>query len=348
MSSPTPDRAPIFVVGTGRSGTTLLRMMLNAHPRIYLTHEASFYLSTAGIKRETPLADWVQYFSRTPSFAWLGLDPKQIQNQLPAQARCQQWPLAFQAMMREKAGQYQKPRYGDKTPLHSLYLGRIRKDFDSPRIVHVVRDPRAATASLLRMPWAPSSVFLNAHYCDQQVKAIIAHADHLYELRLEDLLSDPKGTMTGVLQYIGEDWDDAVLDHARHAPVNDMPPFPWFAGARRNPGVPTGAPAWQKQLSPAWIRIIEEICALTMKRYRYPRAELAREASALRRASARLAEGGKIVGSLLRLRRFARMYANQKMPDPQVGMEALLNINPKAWALYPGSSIPQIPRPPQA
>ena len=35
-----PERSPIFVVGTGRSGTTLLRFMLSAHPRIYITHEA--------------------------------------------------------------------------------------------------------------------------------------------------------------------------------------------------------------------------------------------------------------------------------------------------------------------
>ena len=38
-----PDEAPVFVVGTGRSGTTLLRQMLDAHPRIHVTHEAAFY-----------------------------------------------------------------------------------------------------------------------------------------------------------------------------------------------------------------------------------------------------------------------------------------------------------------
>ena len=37
------DESPIFVIGTGRSGTTLLRQMLNAHPRIHITHEAGFY-----------------------------------------------------------------------------------------------------------------------------------------------------------------------------------------------------------------------------------------------------------------------------------------------------------------
>ena len=38
------DERPIFVVGASRSGTTLLRMMLCAHPRIHLTMEASFYV----------------------------------------------------------------------------------------------------------------------------------------------------------------------------------------------------------------------------------------------------------------------------------------------------------------
>jgi hypothetical protein len=344
LNSPAADSAPVFVVGTGRSGTTLLRMMLNAHPRIYLTHEASFYLSTAGFKIDTSLTDWLDYYCRTPSFLWLRLSPARILAQAPEGARCDLWPLAFKALMREKAGLYGKTRFGDKTPLHGLYLGRILEDFDSPRIIHVVRDPRGAVASLMRMPWAPSSVYLNALYCEQQIEAVVAHADHIYEVRLEDLLADPRGTMSGVLQYIGEDWDDNVLDHARHAPTDDMPPFPWFEGAKHKLGVSTGAPAWQEQLSPAWIRIIEEICFLSMDRYKYPRAELLREPSSLRCACARLGEGRKIVSSLSRLRRLARKYANQKTPDPKAGMEALLNINPKAWSLYPGFSIPALPR----
>ena len=40
---PDPDRAPIFLIGCGRSGTSLLRSMLNAHPRIYLLQESAFF-----------------------------------------------------------------------------------------------------------------------------------------------------------------------------------------------------------------------------------------------------------------------------------------------------------------
>ena len=43
-----PDKSPIFVIGMGRSGTTLLRQMLSAHPRIHNTHEAFFYAYAQG------------------------------------------------------------------------------------------------------------------------------------------------------------------------------------------------------------------------------------------------------------------------------------------------------------
>ena len=59
--------SPIFVVGTGRSGTTLLRTMLNAHPRIYLTHEASFYVAEVAARRLDGRA-WLERYFESPSF----------------------------------------------------------------------------------------------------------------------------------------------------------------------------------------------------------------------------------------------------------------------------------------
>src|SRR5579871_2575309 len=80
-----PDHSPIFVIGTGRSGTTLLRQMLNAHPRIHLTHEACFYSYANHARAHASANAWLERYFETFSFAWLRLDPQQVREALPQQ-----------------------------------------------------------------------------------------------------------------------------------------------------------------------------------------------------------------------------------------------------------------------
>ena len=80
--SPNSDDAPIFVVGTGRSGTTLLRLMLNAHPRIHLTHEASFYVGRQFLPRRFSASDWLELYFKSFSFAWLMIHPEEVREDL--------------------------------------------------------------------------------------------------------------------------------------------------------------------------------------------------------------------------------------------------------------------------
>ena len=341
MSCNDPERCPIFVVGTGRSGTTLLRMMLNAHSRIYLTHEASFYLSTARLGRRATAAEWLARYRRTFSFAWLKL----AEQELGDIAELQSAPMhrGFAMIMERKARQYGKVRYGDKTPLHTVHLASIRRDFPEARIIHIVRDPRATVASLIRMPWAPGSVGLNALYYEQQMKAVRRHEDSIHEILMEELLRDPERVMRGVLQYVGEEWDDAVLDHERHSPVDDVPPFPWFMSARRNVCPPKGPPSWRSDLSPAWIRIVESVTGRSMSGFGYETASLPREPGHRERFKARAREVPEAVRCISRLVGFARMGRRRKLPDPREGMMALLQLNPDAWRHYPDFEIPEIP-----
>jgi hypothetical protein len=330
-------------VGTGRSGTTLLRLMINAHPRIYLTQEASFYLATTGLSGRHNNREILHRYFRSAAFAWLKLERTAVLDMLPGDTDKLRLPDAFTAVMRSKARQYGKERYGDKTPLHFAYLGRIFKEFEDPRIIHMVRDPRGTVASLMRMPWAPGSHWLNSLYCDQQLKAVAPFRKNIHEVRLEDLLEKPADSMKGVLDFIGEPWDDAVIDHQRHVPADDLPPFPWFQRSRSNPKPRQGPPAWIHQLKPAWIRLVERMNAYGMKKYKYSPVPLDREPGSLARALAVLSETFKIFKSVRRLRRVAGMHRRKKPPDPQAAMQALLNVNPRAWSYYPGFQIPQVP-----
>ena len=67
-----------------RSGTTLLRQMLTAHPRIHITHEAGFYSYARHAPAGMRAAEWLELYFQTYSFAWMRLAPAVVRDALPA------------------------------------------------------------------------------------------------------------------------------------------------------------------------------------------------------------------------------------------------------------------------
>jgi hypothetical protein len=336
-----PARAPIFVLGNCRSGTTLLRVMLSAHPRIYITHEASFYNWLPLFPAKAPRRAYLEYYFHTPEFRWLRLDPERVLNGLPDPLPAERLHEAFAAIMREKAAQYGRVRYGDKTPLNSRWLDRIFVDFPQARVIHILRDPRTRVQSLCRMPWAPPNVFANAFTTELSLKPIWKRRDQLLQIRMEDLLADPRATMTRVLEYVDEPWDDAVLNHVhRHPDPNDMPPVPWLESSLKD-RVKASDPS--KGLSPVEIRMIEAVCNRSMAEGQYAPAVLEREP----RAMAVIWECFRHVPSLFRygfaywkLARIARHAGKLDGPEFRA---AFRQINPGSWKHYPGFEIPPAP-----
>jgi Sulfotransferase family len=331
--------APIFVIGTGRSGTTLLRLMLCAHPRIYITHEASFYVWESIHGRRGPLDAFLAYYFQTHSFRWLRLDPSRVTASLPSSPP--RLADVYAGVMREKAASYGRPRFGDKTPSHAAHLGRVFEDFPGARVVHIVRDPRDTALSLSRMPWACASLQANAGLCEIERKQVAPYRDRMLQIRLEDLLAAPQDTMKEVLAYVGEPWDDAVLDHARHAPdPHDMPPLPWLESAAKDRRAPEKK--WLA-LTPADIRIIEHVAQRVMKEHGYAPAELADEPSRLSLAWARICDLPEIVRCLVAYTRLGWRMRDARTFDTPAVKALFHRVNPGSWALYPGFDLPAAP-----
>jgi hypothetical protein len=252
-----PARAPIFIVGTGRSGTTLLRLMLCAHPRIYITHEAAFYWveRLTARKKLAPRKALEAYFETKP-FRWLGIEPSQVLDGLPDPLPRERLGEAYAAVMRETAARYGRPRFGDKTP-DPQCLPQIFRDFPDAKVLRIVRDPRSTAESMTRVPFASASVLANAAIIEDEHRRMKPFLDRILTTRLEDLLTDTRSAMARILDFIGEPWDDAVLDHARHVPdVRDMPPQPWLDSAAGDRARPEAK--W-KSLTPRQIRLVERV-----------------------------------------------------------------------------------------
>ncbi|MEZ4238054.1 MAG: sulfotransferase [Myxococcota bacterium] len=330
---PDPDRSPIFVVGASRSGTTLLRMMLSAHPRIHLTMEASFYIWGALYTRFRDPDRFPPYYVRTFSYRWQRVDPARVLPGLPRPFRFADRKLLYAAVMREQAAQHGKPRYGDKTPGHTAQLARIFADWPDARVIRTVRDPREVIGSLVRMPWASPSRILAAAMTDAERRQGARFRDRILEVRLDELLKAPRETMQRVLDHVGEPWSDQVLEHAQHAP-QDLPPMPWFAAAQ---GERT-ASGPRRTRDPVDVRLVEWLNGRGLRAQGLSPLPLDEEPGRLAVARRYLADVPLAVRGAWTVMRMARAGTDHARTA------ALLHqLNPAAWAAAGDFAMPEPP-----
>lgn len=341
-----PAESPIFVIGTGRSGTTLLRQMLNAHPNIYIAHESAFYSYLRLSPKRTPLQQWLRRYVDTFSFAWMLLNPAPILERVSAAWDLSAAHLAYREFLLQKATARGKKRFGDKNPLDTQNVKRIFSDFPKARVIFMVRHPVPTVASFSKMPFGASGYLTNALLCRFQCSHIKPFLDSILEVRLEDLSDKPRATMQSILNFVGEPWDDAVLEHVTRAQTDDLPPSPWFVGA-------TVKSVGEREIeSPVllpepWIRIIERLNRETMARYSYKPINLKQEVSVWDCVRALLSDLRPTVAGLARLQRLnnriVRHIRGKERLPPQLAQQENLMLNPSAWKHYARIDVPSVP-----
>ncbi len=150
---------PFFIVGSGRSGTTLMRSLLSSHSRLAVTPETRFLkscLRLGGVSLDDQPRDYREFWAaycRTPRFAALGVTPGHCEGYFP-QDRDPGFADMFAALLRAFLDKSGKQRVGEKTPSHLHHAGWLFARFPQARMIAMRRDPRAMIASLLQTPGA--------------------------------------------------------------------------------------------------------------------------------------------------------------------------------------------------
>ena len=142
-------RAPVFIVGAPRSGTTLLRVILNRHPQLAMFGiESQFFRRVYA--RQAAFGDPADPRNRTRVVdAYLAIEP--IRNMgldlgVVREKMIQEgssWSGLFRAMLQANADLQGKRYAGEKTPVHALHVRTLCEWFPNCSIIHIVRDPRA-------------------------------------------------------------------------------------------------------------------------------------------------------------------------------------------------------------
>jgi hypothetical protein len=224
--SPEVPPAP-FVVGVGRSGTTLLRMMLDAHPQLAVPPETHFLLAV--IQRSGRLRFNARVARRTivedEHRRWkdFGLDRDELLARFQAVEPFNTADAlrAFYGLYAERHG---KSRWGDKTPDYVRKMKKIQNTLPEARFIHVIRDGRDAglsqNARIARRgkdPVPPRE--MARRWRKRIVKSRIDAAEvaHYIEVRYEDLIGDTEAVLRRVCDHIQLEYDPAMLRYHERA-----------------------------------------------------------------------------------------------------------------------------------
>jgi hypothetical protein len=279
------EAPPIFVVGCPRSGTTMLRLMLDAHPSLAIPPESHFiplvarvrsrYEQPSGFDAEHMAADVM----RGLRFQDWGLPEEDVRRAI-RERRPATLAAAIECFFVAYADAHGKPRWGDKTPGYSIELPLISELFPEAVFVHLIRDGRNVALSLMEVPRPPRSFAEAAQVWRYRVSkgradgAALGERRYL-ELRYEALVDDPESALKQICALASLDYTPSMLDYHREDPAASVPERNW--GHHRNLASPPtpGLRDWRDRMSDADQQLFEavagdELSALGYER-RFPR-----------------------------------------------------------------------------
>jgi hypothetical protein len=235
MAEAVNTEAPIFIVGTGRSGTSLLRNILNRHPRIAISDETHFLQYVYSRRRAFGNLDNPAHRRRVADEYVRLKHLRVISDPGALRARLLRDATSYRGLFTSLAANYAelqgKPRWGEKTPHHALFAGTLCEWYPHATIIHIVRDPRDVVASLQRMPWSAGSVVRNAMTWRRINLAARQCCDRpqYMSIRYETLVREPERTVAGICERLGEEYFPSMLVATKPTLLHPSPP--WLARA---------------------------------------------------------------------------------------------------------------------
>lgn len=270
VATPIPSGAgrPVFVGGCPRSGTTLLRTMLNSHPHLAVPHETRFVV--LAWRRRNTFGDLTEPDNRRKVARWVLDEPKGRFSRIgvPEDELVEAFAAArptigslMATCFIQYAQAHGKPRWGDKRPSYAQNLDALFAMFPDAQFVNVVRDPRACVASMGKAweGWGRLSSAVETWERTDRTVQRARHrlpSDQITEVRYEDLVTDPQQTLAGLCDFLALD-PGGIPDMLAYHTGDDLPSGQLHENAAK-PVSTASLERWREELDDADIAFVEE------------------------------------------------------------------------------------------
>jgi hypothetical protein len=215
------SESPFFIVGSGRSGSTLLRLLLSSHSRIHIPPETWFIIP---LVRRFPLhhrllpdqltaaVEIITTHYRWPDLGLAATDMKRWAAELSEPLLSDVIDLVYDNLLRSSG----KQRIGDKTPPYIGIVPQLVAMYPGARFIHLIRDGRDVAASFIELQYKIKYYHGERFEWTAAIRRGLSCRDSGYsgqvlDIRYENLVRDPKATLAEICCFLGETFEPEML-----------------------------------------------------------------------------------------------------------------------------------------
>jgi hypothetical protein len=221
MNTDSDPHRPIFIISSPRSGSTLLRLLLNTHSKIAIPPPGfmfpffyPFMYSYGDLQRDENFHALVEdVLEHQRIKGWPDpIEPDEILAAEPDRSFAGLYQTIHEIWGRRR-GKY---RWGEKTPRNSFWIGEILECFPTSQFLHILRDGRDVAVDWVEnLDW-PKNVYSTGLEWEEHIHAIQPWKDSLpedqfLEVRYEDLVGSPPEVLGQICEFLGEAYEPDML-----------------------------------------------------------------------------------------------------------------------------------------
>jgi hypothetical protein len=281
-------KPPIFIIGSPRSGTTMLRLMLTCHHRICIPPEGGWlvqlYKKYSDVSfNEVTIRAFIDDLLSTPKIEGWNLNRTSLLEQFEKTPPANYAAVVSQIYL-HYAERYGKVRWGDKNNFYLKHLNKLDSLFSNAFFIHIVRDGRDVACSYRELsqikgqyaPSLPNNISKaafdwrnNLEIIERSFRSI--SASRVLTVRYEDLVRDSEATLTMICAFLGEEFDEHMLSFADENRKGQLEPdvFMGWKALTKEPVTDTRVGRWKQEFTTEDTHIFEFIAKHMLENHGY-------------------------------------------------------------------------------
>lgn len=272
------DNTPFFIIGAGRSGTTLLRLILAGHSRLHIPPETWF---VEPLVRKLPLTGALGPADIECAVSIMTQDYRWPDMEISA-ADLSRWATELEnptlvsiinLVYRYHLERTGKQRFGDKTPIYFNIVPELLTLYPEAKFIHLIRDGRDVAVSCIDVDWdryyERTSFEWTRAMAKRREYLNSSFASRILDVHYEHLVEDLEGTVRHICAFLGEDFEQGMLEWQHLTTL--VPARERHIHAKLNQPVTSDAIAtWRRKLSAPECFAIEACLHRDLQQLGYP------------------------------------------------------------------------------